>query len=141
MNGKKRFYRPTEGRYLAGVASGIARYFNFDPTIARLAFVVLSVLGVGSPVLAYLVMWIVMPDEARLPAADAWESPEFEATIDHEGPSSLGDDVRDAVSGAVSAASDVLSPEPVRGGGHDDQMKNAVDTAVQRASDGSKSAG
>lgn len=46
---------------LGGVAAGIAEYFDLDPTLVRLAWVVLAVLGLGGAVLAYLVMWVVVP--------------------------------------------------------------------------------
>ena len=49
-------------RKLFGVCSGIAEYFDWDPTIVRIGFAVL-VLGYGIGLLAYLVAAIVMPNE------------------------------------------------------------------------------
>jgi phage shock protein PspC (stress-responsive transcriptional regulator) len=49
-------------RKLFGVCSGIADYFDWDPTIVRIGFAVL-VLGYGAGLLAYLVAAIVMPNE------------------------------------------------------------------------------
>ena len=51
MNGKK-LYRNTENKMLAGVCSGIADYFDIDPTLVRLGWVLFSLLG-GSGLLAY----------------------------------------------------------------------------------------
>ena len=46
-------------RVVAGVCSGLAEYFDIDVTLVRLVFVVLLFTGVG--ILAYLVLWLVMP--------------------------------------------------------------------------------
>ena len=59
MNGKK-LYRNTENKMLAGVCSGIADYFDIDPTLVRLAWVVLGFMG-GSGLLAYIIASIVIP--------------------------------------------------------------------------------
>lgn len=58
----KRLYRSTHDRMLAGVCAGIAEYFSLDPTVVRLIFAVLILVGVGSPVLAYIVLWFIMPE-------------------------------------------------------------------------------
>src|SRR6202142_3562466 len=59
----RRLYRIHEGAMVAGVCNGIAAYVNIDPTLVRLAFVLLTILW-GSGVLVYIVMAIVVP-EAR----------------------------------------------------------------------------
>ena len=59
MNGKK-LYRNTENKMLAGVCSGIADYFDIDPTLVRLGWVLFSLLG-GSGLLAYIIASIVIP--------------------------------------------------------------------------------
>ena len=38
-----------------------AAYFDFDPTLIRLIFAALIVFGAGSPILLYLLMWIIIP--------------------------------------------------------------------------------
>ena len=58
----KRLYRSNHDRMVAGVCAGIAEYFSLDPTIVRLVFAVLILVGVGSPVLAYIVLWFIMPE-------------------------------------------------------------------------------
>lgn len=50
---------------IAGVAGGIADYFELDPVLMRLGWVVACFLGLGTGVLAYLVFWIVMPGRPR----------------------------------------------------------------------------
>jgi phage shock protein C len=54
--------RSKSDRMIAGVAGGIARYFNIDPVIVRLLFVVAVLAGGVSP-LIYVLLWIVMPEE------------------------------------------------------------------------------
>jgi phage shock protein PspC (stress-responsive transcriptional regulator) len=56
-------YRPRDDRMIAGVCSGIARRFNLDPTIVRIAFVA-SLFLPGPQILIYLAAWLLMPDEA-----------------------------------------------------------------------------
>ena len=54
--------RPFEGRILAGVAAGLARYFGVDEMIVRIAFVVLTVVG-GAGIPLYLAGLLLIPDE------------------------------------------------------------------------------
>jgi phage shock protein PspC (stress-responsive transcriptional regulator) len=54
--------RPFHDRMLAGVAAGIARYFDIDVTIVRIVFAVLAVVG-GAGVPLYLAGWLLIPDE------------------------------------------------------------------------------
>ena len=58
----KRLYRSRKDRMICGVCGGIAKYFNIDPTLVRLAFVLIS-MGAGSGVLAYIVAAIIIPDD------------------------------------------------------------------------------
>ena len=54
--------RSRSERMVAGVCGGLAKYFNIDPTIVRLAFVVMALAG-GPGVLLYIILWIVTPCE------------------------------------------------------------------------------
>ena len=54
--------RPFEGGMLAGVAAGLARYFGVDPTIVRIAFVILTVFG-GAGIPLYLAGLLLIPEE------------------------------------------------------------------------------
>lgn len=56
----KRLYRETEDVVIAGVASGIAKYFGIDPVIVRILFVV-SVFFGGFGIIIYLILWFVIP--------------------------------------------------------------------------------
>jgi phage shock protein C len=61
MTSPKRLYRSKE-KMVAGVCSGLADYFDIDPTIIRILFVVIAFAG-GASLLAYLIMWIIVPEE------------------------------------------------------------------------------
>ncbi len=54
--------RSKSDRMIVGVCGGLANYFNIDPVIVRLVFVVAVLFGGVSP-LIYIILWIVMPEE------------------------------------------------------------------------------
>lgn len=56
----KRLYRNVEKGKIAGVCQGIAEYFDIDPVIVRLVFVVSIFWGGG--IIAYLAAWFIVPD-------------------------------------------------------------------------------
>ncbi|MBN1429891.1 MAG: PspC domain-containing protein [Anaerolineae bacterium] len=58
---EKKLCRSSE-KMLAGVCGGLAQYFGIDPVIVRIIFVVLALPGVGTGLLIYILMWIIMPD-------------------------------------------------------------------------------
>jgi phage shock protein C len=61
MTAQKRLTR-SKDKMVAGVCAGLANYVNIDPTIMRILFVFIAFAG-GASVLAYIIMWIVMPEE------------------------------------------------------------------------------
>lgn len=65
-DGKKRLTR-SRNKKISGVAAGIAEYFNIDPTLVRIAFVVGLIASGGPPlILAYIILAIVMPEPDKL---------------------------------------------------------------------------
>ena len=58
-----RLYRSTENKMIAGVCGGLAEFFGLDPTLVRLVFVILALLG-GHGLLVYLILWIIVPHRA-----------------------------------------------------------------------------
>ncbi|WP_080905908.1 PspC domain-containing protein [Parabacteroides sp. Marseille-P3160] len=62
MEKQKRLTRSND-KMIAGVCAGIADYFGWDPTLVRVGYVLLSIFTVFAGVLAYLVLWLVMPKE------------------------------------------------------------------------------
>lgn len=61
MNERK-LTRVEEGRVLAGVCAGLARYLAVDATVVRIIFVLLALFAAGG-VLLYLILWLIMPME------------------------------------------------------------------------------
>ena len=61
--GAEEWTRSSEGRMIAGVCAGLARRFEISVTVVRLAFVVAALLGFGTAIILYVVLWIVMPLE------------------------------------------------------------------------------
>lgn len=61
MKGKK-LYKSTRERKICGVCGGIAEYFDIDPTLVRLAWV-LFILAGGSGIIAYIIAALIMPDD------------------------------------------------------------------------------
>jgi phage shock protein PspC (stress-responsive transcriptional regulator) len=59
MSTPKKLYR-SKNKWLAGVAGGIAEYFNIDPTIVRVVWLILA-LAYGAGILAYIIGWLVIP--------------------------------------------------------------------------------
>lgn len=60
---KRRLYRSRKERMIAGVAGGLAEYFEVDPTIIRLVWALLLIPGGLPGLLSYLICWIVIPEE------------------------------------------------------------------------------
>ncbi len=58
----KKLYKMGEGKMLDGVCGGIADYFDVDPTVIRLAWVLFCAMG-GSGIIAYIICAIIMPRE------------------------------------------------------------------------------
>ena len=58
----KRLYRSKRERMLCGVCGGIAEYFNVDPTLIRLAAVLVALFSIGSGLLAYFIAAVIIPD-------------------------------------------------------------------------------
>ena len=64
-NGTKVLVRSRNGRMVAGVCAGAAEYFGIDVTLVRVIVAVVAVITGGAGVLAYLVAWIIIPDEGQ----------------------------------------------------------------------------
>jgi phage shock protein C len=59
---RTRLVRPRQGRVIAGVCAGFAQAYGWDPVIVRLVLCLIALCGAGSPILAYIIAWIVMPN-------------------------------------------------------------------------------
>lgn len=60
----KKLYRVRKGKYIAGVCGGIAKFFEIDPKMVRLLFV-LFVVAYTSSLIAYIIFMIVLPKEPK----------------------------------------------------------------------------
>jgi len=68
---RRRLARSARYKMIAGVCGGIAEYFDLDPTIVRIAYVLVSIVSIAFPgILAYIVLMFVMPaPDSTAPAA------------------------------------------------------------------------
>jgi len=66
MEKNKRLYRSAKSKVFGGVAGGIADYFDIDPIIIRLLFVIIAFAG-GGGAIVYLILWIALPLEPITP--------------------------------------------------------------------------
>lgn len=62
INNMKRLTRPKNTKVIVGVCAGIANYFNIDPVLVRIIWLVL-LLFFGIGLFAYLLLWVVMPEK------------------------------------------------------------------------------
>lgn len=59
---EKRLLRTRGDRMIAGVCGGLAKYFGLDPVLIRALFLI-GLLGFGTGLIPYIVLWIVMPND------------------------------------------------------------------------------
>lgn len=57
----KRLYRSKKDKLLGGVCGGIGEYFEVDPVIVRIIWVVLAIASLGTAILVYIILWILIP--------------------------------------------------------------------------------
>lgn len=58
----KKLYRSRKDKMLGGVSGGLADYFDIDPTLVRVLFVLSLIFG-GMGFIAYVILWIIVPEE------------------------------------------------------------------------------
>jgi len=59
----KKLVKSYRNRSISGVCGGIGEYLNVDPTLIRLAFILITLFGSGAGVMLYLACMIVMPSD------------------------------------------------------------------------------
>jgi phage shock protein PspC (stress-responsive transcriptional regulator) len=62
---RDRYTRSRTDRVAVGVCGGLAEYLDVDPTLVRVAWAVVTVFSVGLGVLAYLLLWLLAPEEGE----------------------------------------------------------------------------
>ena len=93
----KRLYRSVRDRRIGGVAAGTAEYFDVDPSIARVLWVLLAVFTGGGFLIVYLVMWAIVPEEP-------WDPNTIWGTASVPGPAPTGEAAPNAASGEAAGA-------------------------------------
>ena len=78
-----RLYRSRIDRTIAGVCGGLAKYFDIDPTLVRVLFVVSIFIG-GGGIIAYIILWIVVPEEQIIFQSAGQDSQTHQSDSDSE---------------------------------------------------------
>jgi phage shock protein C len=81
----KKLYRSVTDKMLAGVCGGLAEYFAVDPVIVRLVFVLAVIFGAGSGILAYIILWVIVPQRPFIITPFNQEQPKSESTESTDG--------------------------------------------------------
>lgn len=67
---KKKLYRNTEKKLVAGVLSGLADYYESNVVMWRLGFIVALILGLVPGVLVYFIAWVIIPEKPKIVPLD-----------------------------------------------------------------------
>jgi len=59
----KRLYRSKKNGTIAGVCAGMGEYLGIDVTVIRLLWILFTFLSIGAGILAYIIAWIILPEE------------------------------------------------------------------------------
>lgn len=63
---KKVLKKQENGKKIDGVCGGLAEYFNIDPTIVRIGFIIFTCISLGAGILAYILIALIMPSESEV---------------------------------------------------------------------------
>lgn len=64
---KKKLYRSRNNKILCGVLAGFADYIGIDATVVRVIYVLLSLFAIGSPIILYFILVLIIPQEPEFP--------------------------------------------------------------------------
>ncbi|MDY7088249.1 MAG: PspC domain-containing protein [Actinomycetota bacterium] len=106
----KQLRRPLDDRLAAGVCSGVGRYFGVDPVLVRVGFVLLAVITAGAALLAYPIMWFLMPEDSVGAWNAATKTPWNENTPDAWNPGTSADGTPNAWSPSTPGTPDASDP-------------------------------
>ena len=59
---EKKLRKSMTNKMICGVCGGVGEYFNVDPTVIRLIWAILTVLGIGSGLIIYIIAAVIMPE-------------------------------------------------------------------------------
>ncbi|HQF43869.1 MAG TPA: PspC domain-containing protein [Ignavibacteriaceae bacterium] len=89
----KKLYRSVTDKIIGGVCGGIAEYFSIDPVIIRLAFVLAVIFG-GGGILAYIILWIIIPQKPYIITPFNQENKTDANLVDDEGEKKISNDLQ-----------------------------------------------
>lgn len=147
MHTTTRLMRDLDNRMIAGVCAGVARRYDWDPTVVRVAFILAGVLSAGTALVLYVAAWLIMPagsdaeagtvpplkEEFRDAGTRAAESARIIGRAAKQAASEIADVARrpaattGAGAAAASAASDVADTARAAG----EAVVEAVDQAAE----------
>ena len=61
----KKLYLSNTDKKIGGVCGGLGEYFDMDPTLVRVIFILIALLSLGLGVVAYILIWMVIPRKPR----------------------------------------------------------------------------
>jgi phage shock protein C len=61
----KKIFLSETNKKIGGVCGGIGEYFNIDPTLVRLIWIVITLMTMGTGIVAYIIAWVVIPQQPR----------------------------------------------------------------------------
>lgn len=105
-----KLYRSANHRVIGGVAGGLAEYFDIDPVIARIVFILLSLVG-GGGLLVYIILWIVLPVNAAQKYAFHQSQPGYRPAGSAASEAPLGADSTEWKDGTETSTKEPLNYE------------------------------
>lgn len=68
----KRLHRSRKEKMIAGVCGGIAEYLGMDPSLVRIAYVLISIISAAFPgIIVYLILWAIIPKHNECPTCNS----------------------------------------------------------------------
>ena len=61
----KRLYLSSTNRKIGGVCGGLGEYFEIDPTVVRVVFILIALLSIGLGAIAYILIWMIIPRKPK----------------------------------------------------------------------------
>lgn len=62
MKGDKKLSRSRRERMIAGICGGLAEYFDWDPTLIRIAYTLATIFTAFAGFIIYIILWLIMPE-------------------------------------------------------------------------------
>ena len=61
----KKIFLSETNKKIGGVCGGIGDYFNIDATLVRLIWIVITLMTMGTGILAYIIAWVIIPQQPK----------------------------------------------------------------------------